>query len=120
MAALTPQQIVTTGNGVKPIYGTANSGGDTLAQESKARRFVHYKNGSGGTLTITVAKQVSTLPVSGYGSVAISDITCAIPAGEERMLGPFSDAYKDGNGNINFTYSGVTSLTVAAIELPAL
>lgn len=118
MSALTPQPILTSG--MKPTYSAAAGGGDTIPQESKARRFAFVKNGGGGSITVTVAKQATSLPVSGYGSVPTSDLSVAIPAGEERMIGPFSDVYKDASGNINLAYSGVTTVTVAAIELPSL
>lgn len=117
MTDIPVQQILSAG--VKPTYQAA-AAGDTMPQTSNARRFFHVKNGAGVTRTVTIPKSSLSLNVAGYGGIAISDIVIAIPAGEERMIGPFSDLYKDGNGKIPINYDVITTVTVAAIELPSL
>jgi hypothetical protein len=50
--------------------------------------------------------------------LAVADRAVAIPAGEERLIGPFPSAiYDDGNGKVQLTYDAVTSMTIAALRL---
>jgi hypothetical protein len=54
------------------------------------------------------------------GDIALADVTEAVAAGSEAMIGPFPAqhfAAHDGTGLADVTYSGVTSVTVAAIKL---
>jgi hypothetical protein len=116
MALLTVQQ--PTAAGLAASYAAATGGGDTVANNGKM--YLHIKNGSGGSITVTVAKTISTPQnVPGYGLVTISDISVAIAAGAEKFIGPIDpNAYNAtaGTGLISITYSGVTSLTIAAIQ----
>lgn len=108
MAVLTTQTIVPTG--LTPAYSAAAGGGDKVAPG--ADTFIHVKNGSGGSLTVTVD---SVVP-SNYGTDA--DLVVAVPAGSERMIGPLAAPRFQSltDGLVNVTYSGVTSLTIAAIK----
>lgn len=107
MALLTTQQI--TQAGVGPTFVAAAGGGDQVLADD--RTYLHVKNASGGAITVTV---VTPGTVNG---LAIADLTVSVPAAGEREFGPigpgqFADASLGGNAAI--TYSGVTSLTVAA------
>lgn len=95
MAALTIQQVQVTGTEL-----TAIGNHDAT---------LHAINGSGGSITVTVA-----VPGSRYGQ-ANPDIAVAIPAGEERMIKLLPD-FADSDGDIDISYSGVTSLTVAVFR----
>lgn len=104
-----------TNLGLAPVYAAAAGGGDKIPG-SDADTFIHVKNGSGGALTVTV---VTPGTVVGSGGLAVADVAVSVPAGGERMIGPFPpDIY--GNpadaGKVAITYSGVTSLTIAAIR----
>jgi len=113
MATLATQQVVRTG--LNPAYSAAAGGGDRFTPSDTT--FLHVKNGSGGALTVTVVTP-RTDPGSGQ---AIADVAVSVPATPgERMIGPFPapsfGAPADGLADI--TYSGVTSLTIAVIEVP--
>ena len=108
MAVLTTQTIIRTGTGLEPDYETCAAGGDSFV--NTGTEFLHVKNGSGGSLTVTV-----TTPVT-VDSLAVSDQAYAIPAGEERMIGPFPCRWYASSGSTSITYSGVTSLTIAVIK----
>jgi hypothetical protein len=106
--------------GLEPTYTAATSGADGDVWQNEGRRtFLHVKNGSGGSIDVTI-----TTPNTVDG-LAVADLVVAVPAGEERMIGPFPriyEAYDTDNSiesAIQATYSSVTSLTVAAIKLPA-
>ena len=114
MATLTVQTVSEAG--LEPAYVAAAALGDAF--KNNGRTMLHAQNGSGGALTVTVTAQQTAATVPGLGTVARASLAIAIPAGEERMIGPFAQAFNDADGNVQVTYSGVTSLTVAAIELP--
>lgn len=113
MATLAIQPI--TRAGVAPTYAACTGGGDKFLPD--ADTFLHVKNGSGGALTVTIVT-----PREAFPGAAISDIAVSVPATNERMIGPFPAEQfadpADPNGLANITYSGVTTLTIAAIKLP--
>lgn len=110
MANLSVQQTALTG--LKPTYVAAASLGDEFVN-SRGRALCHIKNGSGAPITITLDSQVEC----NYG--IDHDLDIIIPAGEERLIGPFDPArFNDVNGRVQVGYSGVTTLTIAIIEVP--
>lgn len=113
MATLATQTIIRTG--LAPTYAAATGGGDAMACGSGM--FLHIKNASGGALTVTIAIPAGA---SGYPNAAYTSTAVSVPATTgDRMIGPIrSELYADPTtGLATITYSGVTSLTVAAINL---
>jgi hypothetical protein len=109
MAVLGTQTIVPAG--LAPAYSAASGGGDKLAPGNDT--FLHVKNASGAPITVTID---SVVP-SNYGTDA--DLVVAVPATTgDKMIGPLpaSRFANPADGLVNVTYSGVTSLTVAAIK----
>lgn len=115
MAVLTVQTIARTG--LAPAYAAANAGGDDMPNDGKT--FLHVKNASGGSINVTIASNYpsASLPPG----TAVANQVVAVPATTgDRMIGPFpQSSFNDANGRCNITYSGVTSLTVAAAQLPS-
>lgn len=110
MAQLTVQQ--TSLDGLNPAYAAADVAGDALANNGST--VLHVKNGDASSHTVTIASQVANPPP---GTVA-QDQDVAVPAGEERIIGPFNrSAFNDSDGNVQVTYDDVTSVTVAAISV---
>lgn len=116
MAALTIQTLAKAG--LEPAYAAVNAS-DTFKNPSDERTFLHVKNGGGGSINVTITAQQTSAKVQGVGDITISDLVVAVPAGEERMIGPFSPVYVDSSGNVHVAYSGTTSVTAAAIRMPA-
>ena len=88
----------------------ATGGGDTAA--CGPGRFLYVKNGGGSSVTVTAVTpgEVRGLP--------ISDATLVLAAGKSGLIAlPRDLAGTDGRASI--TYSGVTSVTVAAVQLEA-
>lgn len=109
MAELTVQEI--TISGLEDVYVAAAGGGDTFKNDGNT--FFECINGSGGDITLTF-----TTPGK-VGGVAIADPTVVVTAGERRKVGPFEPSiFNTSAGLVAVGYSGVTSLTVAAIRLP--
>ena len=108
MAALTVQTISLTG--LTPTTTAAGAGGDTFANAADASTFLRVENGGGGSVTVTIA---STTTCSQGGT---HDVAVAVAAGAKADIGPF-DPTRFGT-TVSVTYSGVSSVTVAARRLP--
>lgn len=97
--------------GVNPAFAAATGGGDKVSPND--RGYLHVRNGGGSPMTVTVV----TPGNDKYGQPR-PDIAVSVPAAGDRMVGPFpSDLADPADGLVAITYSGVTSVTVAAITL---
>lgn len=107
--ALTSQPISSAG--VTPTYAAANVDGHSF--QPVAGRFLHVKNGSAGSVTVT-------LPTPGtVDGLAITDRTVAVGAGAESMIGVGKGtAYRQDGGVVHVDFSAVTSVTVALFDVP--
>lgn len=116
MALLATQDITQTGT--TPTYASANASGDSMVADG--RTFLHVKNASGGAITVTITAAVSSLNQSGFGDIPISNIAVSVPATTGDKLIAVPPASHAPGGIATITYSGVTSLTVAAIRAPRI
>lgn len=110
MATLSATQA--TFAGVAITYVAAGAGGDKFGPGD--RRHFRVKNGSGGAITVTVV-----VPGNTKYALAQPDIATSVAAGAEFCFGPFPVDLGDpaDSGLISVTYSGVTSLTVAVVDV---
>jgi len=110
MAILTVQKVTLAG--LEPTFAAATETGDLFP--NSGREFIYVKNSSAGALTVTVNSQ--TACNQGYDH----DETVSVPAGKERMIGPFPKSrFDNADGRVQLTYSaGVTSLTIAVVQVP--
>lgn len=107
MAQLTINSSTVAGKAV--TFSAAAVGGDSFANNGMT--LLHVKNGGAGSVTVTVNSQKTC----NYGFD--HDISVAVAAGEERVIGTFDrERFNDNDGNVQVTYSGVTSVTVSAIS----
>lgn len=74
------------------------------------RRALYVKNGSGVSVTVTA---VTPGDISG---LAIADATLVLAAGKSGLL-PLPRMLAGADGRAAITYSAVTTVTVAAVEL---
>lgn len=110
MATLTVNPAKRSGNGVD-LAGVAAAGGGDSFPNTGAEVLV-IKNGGGSGITLTV---VTPVTVDG---LAVADLTATIAAGATAMVGPFPPGtYSDGSGNVNLTYSAVTTVTVSVVKV---
>lgn len=107
--ALTVQVIARTG--LDPAYSSANADGHSV--QNTGRECVHVVNGGGGAITVTIQTPGTV------DGLAVSDRTVSVPAGEDRIIGPFPvrDYNQPNTETIYVDFSGVTSVTVAALRL---
>lgn len=97
--------------GLSPTYVACDASGDTFKNIS-GRIFLHIKNGDTADKTVTIA----SLKECDQGF--IHNIVITVPAGGEVMVGPFSPIrFNDTTQKVSISYSDVTSLSVAAIQL---
>lgn len=77
------------------------------------RTFFHVINGNASPLTVIIQ---TTAVVDG---LAVADRTVVVPAGEERIIGPFPpEWYNHADGKVYVDYDITPSVTAAAIHLP--
>lgn len=113
MAAIAPQLIDLTGL-EDFTTAAASGGGDTFANPADGTTLLVVDNASGSPITVTI----NSLVASNYGND--DDIAVAVSAGSRTFLGPFDRArFNDSAQTVAVTYSGVTSLTVAALKVDA-
>lgn len=106
---LAPQTVLRTG--LTPAYtaapATGANNGNTIVNAGKM--MLHVKNGGGSPCNVTVDTPGTV------DSLAVADRVVAVPAGGERMIGPFPIAtYNQTGGFIAVDYDFITSVTVGA------
>ena len=111
MATLTQQLIKRAG--ITPTYAAASVGGDRFAPGADV--FLHVKNAGGSPVTVTIAVTEKV-----QGDIVVSNVAVTVNNGSEKMIGPFplrEFLATDGSGLCDVTYSAVTSLTIAAVQI---
>lgn len=99
--------------GITPAFTAVTVDGDAVATDV----VLHVKNGGAAATDVTV---VTGGTVDG---LAVADVVVNIPAGQERLIGPFlnRDLYPQVGGpdagRVYVTYSVITSVTRAAYSL---
>lgn len=116
---LTVQKIVRTGLDIAYVSGSTANGHSF--DNTGHNVFIHVKNGDSGSMNVTI-----TTPNTLDGLV-IDDLVVAVPATDERLIGPFpkalydtidTDPDPDIDPAIFVDLSSDTSLTLAAVQLP--
>lgn len=105
MATITA--VAATSGGTAVTFATATSGGDTL-QTGNKRTTLIIRNGSAGSVTLTLA----AVATCNFGSLHPAVITC--PVGDTWIVVP--DHVIEPDGTVAMTYSAATSVTVAAVH----
>lgn len=97
---------------LEPTKVGAAAGGDQFPNDG--RTVLEVLNGGGGSINVTVVQQ--NADADGYKENKVMAVANGATLG--RRLGPFEkNLFDDANGNVQVTYSGVTSVTVAAVSL---
>ena len=107
MATLTVE--TASAAGLEATFNSCAGGGDEF--ENNGATYLIFKNGDASSKTITVVSQKTV------GGLAVADQAIVVGAGEERVIGPLPKAiYNDIDGNVQLTYSAVTSCTIAVFS----
>ena len=112
MATLSTQVINRAG--LNMTTSAAAGGGDAMSTGSGMVLYVNNGGGSPITVTLNVPAARTYEP-----NVAITSPTVSVTNGQSRYIGPVdSGTFMDPTtGLCSITYSGVTSVTVAAVQL---
>lgn len=112
MATLTVQEVTRAGTTL--TAAAAAGGGDKFLPSD--RTWYRVINGGGGAITVTFVT-----PGSVISDVPVSDVAVSVGAGVTKDIGPFpADLFANpSDGLCDVTYSGVTTVTVAAVKLKA-
>jgi hypothetical protein len=114
-SALTIEVVDITGWNLTDNLTAANADGNYWTNSDQDTYLVAV-NGSGGAIVITITAQ-QTLQ---GGNVSITSPTVSVGAGKTYIIGPFSRTIFNDATGIHVTYDGVTSLTVAAVQITNL
>ena len=108
MALLTTQQMTSAG---AAITLTAATGGGDTADISNGRTFLWVQNAGAGSINVTL-----TTPGTVDGDLTVGDRVVAVPNGAtgDRLIGPLNPAVY--GGIVAIAYSGVSSVTIAAVS----
>lgn len=109
MATFTPQNLGANG---AITYTVANAGGDTVAFGSLTNKpLIIVRNGGASPITVTLAGKVAC----SLGQLHTLAVTCAV--GDTEIVPPSYciDVASATKGNVDLTYSAVTSVTVGAV-----
>lgn len=113
MATLTVLQSRRSTNGQEVTGVAAAGGGDVFPNTGK--EIVIFKNGDASSKTVTFVTPAT------LDGLAVTDLAVTVAAGELRAIGPFPPGiYSVGavaGGNLNITYSAVTSCTIAVLAV---
>ena len=113
MATLTPVSPAIGGTTFAPA---AVSASDSFANP-RGNAFLYVKNGSGGSINVTLVAQSTTRPADGaYPAMTLANNVVAVGNGVEKIIGPIPSAFNDGNGNVTVNFSGTTSVTAGIIQ----
>ena len=100
--------------GLEPTFSAANADGHEFSNHG--RTFIQAFNGGGSDIEHTFATPGTV------DGLAIAELVVDIPAGEDRIIGPFPpETYNTEEGvtdTVKVTFEGVASLTIAAIVMP--
>lgn len=114
MATLTVQTYDESGTDL--IMSAAAAGGDQFANLGKEH--VIIVNNDTASKTVTITAQKTSYDFGRSGTVVKQNQQVAVSAsGGVAVIGPFStDAFNDSSGNVQITYSAVTSVEVAVVK----
>lgn len=103
-------------NGENQSLTSVDAGSDTALNDE--RTLIIANNGNDTVATVKVTAQDTETQVSGFGQLTINDISIDIKSGDSIAHAP-TQAYNNGNGRIELSYSGDTSaLSVGIFRRP--
>jgi hypothetical protein len=105
--------------GLNVTLAAANTDGSKFLNPTDERTFLLVENANAATRNVVIETQQTSVPVSGYGAVALADTTVTVPANTGKtLIGPFpAGQFNDADGYCHITFSAVTNLTIAAVRM---
>jgi hypothetical protein len=110
VATITPIVTSRAGSDFTTASQAATGGGDFWA--GTGAEWLVVNNGGGSPITVTLVHQGT---IDGQ---SLTNLTVSVTNAHTEIIGPFPvGLYNDGSGNVNVTYSAVTSVKVAVYKL---
>lgn len=114
MAALAIQ--VPTESGLSLTLSTASGGGDVFS--NTGNEMLVIRNADATSKTVTVNTQVTSFDSNRFGKSVKENQVITVAAGATAVMGTFArNSFNNASGQVEVTYSAVTSLTVAVIRV---
>jgi len=108
--------LIVTSAGVDPTtLKSADADGNFFSNlvDGATKTFLRVVNGGGSPITVTIDSQTECS--QGFDH----DLAIAVSNGDEAWIGPLDKSrYNDASGDVQITYSAVTSVTVQAVQVP--
>lgn len=106
-----PQKILKSG--ITPSYTGSLLTANTYLVRNNGRIALHFKKSGAGACDVTIQT-----PVQMAGLDVAENIVNVPATTGDKLIGPFpTTVFNDGLGDLRFTLSEITGLTVAALEL---
>lgn len=103
-------------SGVQLTYAAPNALGAGNGDILPANCVLLVRNGSGAGLTLTI------ITGGTQDNLALPDVSVVVPAGQDFLVGPFPESYKQTSGvdagKVYVEYSAITTITRAALVSP--
>lgn len=116
MAELTVQNIAQ--GGLEATFAAAtDTTGDIFINDD--RTFLWIKNGDSGDIVASIAAVKASSKVDGLGTITHAALEVTVTAGEERLIKVPAGIYNNTAGKATVICDSVTSITLAAIRMPA-
>lgn len=116
MATLSIQTIDEDGQQLSTV--AASAGGDVFDNPNDQSTFLYVNNAGAGAITVTISAQATSRDVPGLGPMTKANAGGSVTNGTVKLFGPFpAEAFNTASGQVAVSYSGVTSVTVAALRL---
>lgn len=110
--ALAPIRVTTDGIDPAAVDTAANLADGNSFTWAKGR-LLWVANGDDTPLTVTVVTPVTV----GRAALAVADATVTVPAGGQRLCGPFGPEFRRADGSVHVDYTGAdASVTVAVLD----
>ena len=108
--AITVQKVAL--GGLTPSFAAADINGQYFSNDGNV--LLEVKNAGAGAITVTITA------VAKLAGVSLTNPAISVPlTNGDKMIGPFDPTvFNQSDGTVYVDYSGVTSVTVAAIQLP--
>lgn len=105
--------------GANSAGSAANVDGHTIAN-ARGNTLIEVTNGGGGSINVTIVAPAGAIrPADGaFPQMALASNVVAVGAGATRLIGPIPTGFNNSGGECTVTFSGVTTVTVKAIDLP--
>lgn len=102
--------------------GLAFAAGELVDLENKfsnsGKEFIYFKNGSGGSQTITITAETTSVESPVFGDLTKGNASLSVADASIGLIGPFAvAAFNDGDGNVTFTVEDISDSEIGLLYI---